>query len=54
MKCLFVPPLDLCPQDIGVEVKNYFPLSGVDTIVTSNQKQTETNIKKRPVVHGKV
>jgi hypothetical protein len=37
MKCLFVPPLDLCPLDIGIGVKNYFPLSRVDTIVTSNQ-----------------
>ena len=37
MKCLFVPPLALCPPDIGIEVKNYFPLSGVDTIVTSNR-----------------
>jgi hypothetical protein len=37
MKCLFVPPLNLCPLDKGVEVKNYFPLSRVDTVVTSNQ-----------------
>ena len=29
MKCLFVPPLDLCPRDIGVGVWNYFPLSRV-------------------------
>ena len=22
MKCMFVPPLDLCPWDIGIAVKN--------------------------------
>ena len=32
MKCLFVSPLDLCPRDIGIGVKNYFPLSRVDTM----------------------
>jgi hypothetical protein len=32
MKCLFIPPLNLCPRDIGVEVRNYFPLSRVDII----------------------
>ena len=35
--------LDLCPWDIGIEVKNCFPLSKVDTIVTSNQFEIETN-----------
>jgi len=37
MKCLFIPLPDLCPRDIGTKVKNYFPLSKVDTIVTRNR-----------------
>ena len=37
IKCLFDPPPIQCPQDKGMEVKIYSPLSRVDTLVTSNQ-----------------